>query len=136
MDNSAQETIAITFTPIGFVENKAEDVPRHWTVSSLEGVLAVLPQYQGGLTDLAPGQRIVVLFHFHRSGPFTGKDLRQAKRETGIIKGVFSICSPRRPNAIGMSVLEVLAIDGGRIRVKGLDMFEGTPVLDIKPHIV
>ena len=125
----------IEYTPIGFVENKAEEVPRHWTVSNLEGILAILPQYQKGLTDLTPGQRIVVLFHFHLSAPFTEKDLMQAKRKTGQIKGVFSICSPRRPNAIGMSVLEVLAIDKGRIHAKGLDMLDGTPILDIKPHI-
>ncbi len=128
--------MAIEYTPIGFVENTAEDVPRHWTVSNMEGNLAILPQYEKGLADLAPGQRIVVLFHFHRSGSFDMKDLRQAKRKTGEIKGVFSICSPRRPNAIGMSVLEILSIEKSRIRVKGLDMFEGTPILDIKPYVV
>ena len=49
--------------------------------------------------------------------------------------GVFSICSPIRPNPIGMSVLEVLRIDDNIIQVKGLDMLDGTPILDIKPHI-
>jgi tRNA-Thr(GGU) m(6)t(6)A37 methyltransferase TsaA len=127
--------MVVTYTPIGFVENKADNVPRHYSVSGLEGVLAILPQYEQGLTDLAPGQRIVVLFHFHRSDPFSEQDLRQAQRATGEIRGVFSICSPRRPNAIGMSVLEILAIDSGRIRVKGLDMYDGTPILDIKPYI-
>jgi len=131
----AQQIMVIEYTPIGFVENKAEDVPRHWTVSNMEGILDILPQYEKGLSDLAPGQRIVVLFHFHRSDPFATEDLCQAKRKTGEIKGVFSICSPRRPNAIGMSVLEILAIDKNRIHVKGLDMFEGTPILDIKPYV-
>ncbi len=131
----AQQIMVIEYRPIGFVENKAEDVPRHWTVSDVAGTLAILPQYEKGLSDLAPGQRIVVLFHFHRSDPFDAKDLCQAKRRTGEIKGVFSICSPRRPNAIGMSVLEVLAVDRNRIHVKGLDMFGGTPILDIKPHV-
>ena len=125
--------MAIEYTPIGFVENKAEDVPRHWTVSDLEGILAIQPQYIEGLADLAVGQRIVVLFHFHRSGAFSKAELKQPKRGSGKIRSVFSICSPRRPNPIGMSVLEILAIDGGRIRVRGLDMFDGTPILDIKP---
>ncbi len=49
--------------------------------------------------------------------------------------GVFSICSPIRPNPIGMSILEVLGVEGTTIRVKRLDMLEGTPILDIKPHI-
>jgi tRNA-Thr(GGU) m(6)t(6)A37 methyltransferase TsaA len=135
MEKSTQQTTTVVYTPIGFVENKSGDVPRHWSVSSLEGVLAILPRYERGLTDLTPGQRIAVLFHFHRSAPFSETDLRQAKRATGKIKGVFSICSPRRPNAIGMSILDVLAIDGGRIRVRGLDMLDGTPILDIKPYI-
>jgi tRNA (Thr-GGU) A37 N-methylase len=49
--------------------------------------------------------------------------------------GVFSICSPIRPNPIGMSLLEVVGIEGNRISVKGLDMEDGTPILDLKPHI-
>ncbi len=124
----------IEYSPIGFVETKADDVPRHWTVSNMEGTLAILPQFEKGLCDLTPGQRIAVLFHFHRSDPFSQKDLCQAKRKTGEIKGVFSICSPRRPNAVGMSVLEILSIDKCSIHVRGLDMFDGTPILDIKPY--
>ncbi len=127
--------MSITYAPIGFVENDARQVPRHWTVSSQEGVLAISPPYERGLSDLVPGQRIVVVFHFHRSSSFSEADLRQTKRGTETVKGVFSICSPLRPNAIGLSVVEILGIDGGRIRVRGLDMIDGTPILDIKPHI-
>ncbi len=50
--------------------------------------------------------------------------------------GVFSICSPRRPNPLGLSVFEVLNIRGTSIRVKGLDILDGTPILDIKPYVV
>ena len=127
--------MTIEYTPIGFVENNAEEVPRHWSVSDVEGTLAILPQYTEGLTDIMPGQSLVVLFHFNKSDPFKASDLRQARRTDGRIKGVFSICSPRRPNAIGLSVVKVLSVDNGRIRVKGLDMFDGTPILDIKPNI-
>jgi tRNA (adenine37-N6)-methyltransferase len=125
----------IAYQPIGFVDNQSEEVPRHWTVSDQEGTLAILDQYVAGLADLTAGQQIVVLFHFHRSKPFTPADLRQVKRNSGQIRSVFSICTPCRPNAIGMSVLQVLSIEKGRIRVKGLDMYNGTPILDIKPHI-
>ena len=125
----------IAFTPIGFVENPAADVPRHWTVSDLEGTLVIQAEYAAGLCDIKAGDIIVVLFHFHQSEPFTSADLRQAKRKDGRIMGVFSICSPRRPNPIGLSVVKVIAIDQGRIRVKGLDMYDGTPILDIKPYV-
>ena len=86
----------IAFTPIGFVENPAADVPRHWTVSDLEGTLVIQAEYAAGLCDIKAGDIIVVLFHFHQSEPFTSADLRQAKRKDGRIMGVFSICSPRR----------------------------------------
>lgn len=82
-----------------------------------------------------PGQRIVVLFHFHRSPAFSPDMLCQTPPHRDGPLGVFSICSPKRPNAIGLSVLEVLEKEGSRVRVRGLDMIDGTPILDIKPHI-
>ena len=78
---------------------------------------------------------MVVIFHFHRSPGFSPELLRQTSGQTGRETGVFGICSPIRPNPIGMSVLEVLGIRGASIDVKGLDMLDGTPVLDIKPHV-
>ena len=124
----------IIFKPIGYVRNPHREVPRHWTVSDLEGELDILPEYEAGLADIEVGQRIVVLFHFDRSEPFEAQYLKQKKRNKNEIKGVFSICSPIRPNPIGFSVVTVLAVDAGRIRVRGLDMFDGTPILDIKPY--
>jgi tRNA-Thr(GGU) m(6)t(6)A37 methyltransferase TsaA len=126
---------ALVMTPIGYVRTAAKDVPRHWTVSDLEGELEILPPYVEGLCDIAPGQRIVVLFYFHRSRRFSADLLRQVTRRSKQVKGVFSICSPKRPNPIGLSVLEVLAVAQGRIAVRGLDMFDGTPILDIKPYV-
>ncbi len=55
----------VKLKPIGYVRNDARDVPRHWTVSELEGTLEIDSQYLEGLKDIEPGQRIVVLFHFH-----------------------------------------------------------------------
>lgn len=126
--------MTIQFTPIGAVRHASEDVPRHWTVSDLEGDLEILPEYGDGLADIEAGQQIVVLFHFDRSEPFKPEHLQQKKRHKNEIKGVFSICSHIRPNPIGFSVVTVLAVEGERIRVRGLDMFDGTPILDIKPH--
>ncbi len=123
-------------TAIGFVRNQAKDVPRHWTVSEDEGILEIEAQYREGLKDIQPGQRIVVIFLFHKSPPFDESLLVQTPpHRQGERIGVFSICSPRRPNPIGLSVFEVLGVEGARIRVKGLDTFDGTPILDIKPWI-
>ncbi len=125
--------MAITFEPIGYVKTPVEKVPRHWTVSEAEGVIIVNEEYIAGLKDVKAGQRIVVLFHFHQSPRFTPEFLVQTPHHRNERLGVFSICSPVRPNPIGLSVVEVLAVEGSVIRIKGLDMRDGTPVLDIKP---
>ena len=125
--------LEVTLQAIGWVWHGAEDIPRHWTVSELEGDIEIRSDFVAGLANIAAGQKIMVLFLFDRSPPFSSDLLTQETRHSKEIKGVFSICSPQRPNPIGLSVLEVLAVEGCRLRVRGLDMFDGTPVLDIKP---
>ncbi len=121
--------------PIGFVRTEARDLPRHWSISEVEGMLDMDEAYAEGLRDIEPGLRIVVVFVFHRSPEFSSDLLRQTSGQDGVERGVFSLCSPVRPNPIGMSVLEVLGVEGARITVQGLDMLDGTPILDIKPYI-
>lgn len=126
----------ILLKPIGIVRTKAATVPRHWTVSDAEGTLIIDEAYQEGLRDIRPGQKIIVLFHFHQSQPFSPENLIQKPPHRNEHLGVFSTCSPRRPNPIGLSVVNVLDIEGSTLRVKGIDMIDGTPILDIKPWIV
>jgi len=127
--------MSIELRPIGFVRTDVRELPRHWTVSDVEGTLVIDEEYLEGLRDIEAGQRIVVIFHFHRSPGFSPELLRQTSGQTGRETGVFSICSPVRPNPLGMSVLEVLGVRGTSVDVKRLDMLDGTPVLDIKPHV-
>jgi tRNA-Thr(GGU) m(6)t(6)A37 methyltransferase TsaA len=127
--------MSIELRPIGFVRTDAPDLPRHWSVSDIEGTLVIDEEYSEGLRDIEAGQRIVVIFTFHRSPGFSSELLRQTSGQHGREAGVFSICSPVRPNPIGMSVLEVLGTRGANIDVRRLDMLDGTPILDIKPHI-
>lgn len=126
----------ITLEPIGTAHNEAESIPRHWTVSDVEGTLEIDPMYTEGLANIAPGQRIVVLFHFHKSPPFSDAFMKQTPPHREQSMGVFSICSPNRPNPIGLSILEVLARNGSVLRVRGMDMIDGTPILDLKPFVV
>lgn len=121
--------------PIGFVRTDAETVPRHWTVSDVKGMLVIDESYMEGLKDIHPGQRIVVIFHFHKSPKFTPHFLVQKPPHRNRKAGVFSTCSPIRPNPIGMSVLQVVSVQKNTVYVKGLDMLNGTPILDIKPHM-
>jgi tRNA (adenine37-N6)-methyltransferase len=126
----------ITLTSIGTAHTNAASIPRHWTVSDVEGRLVIDPQYTDGLADIVVGEKIVVLFHFHQSSPFSPSLLKQTPPHRERTFGVFSICSPRRPNPIGLSVLTVLARQENVLHVRGMDMLDGTPILDIKPFIV
>ena len=127
--------MSVELRPIGFVRTDAEDLPRHWSVSDVEGTLVIDEEYSEGLRDIEAGQRIVVIFHFHRSPQLSPDLLRQTSGQDGRETGVFSICSPVRPNPIGMSVVEVLGTRGASIDVRKLDMLDGTPILDIKPCV-
>jgi len=119
--------------PIGVVRSAEPDPPRHWSVSDLEGELRIDPRYREALADICPGERIVVLFVFHRSPRFARRHLTQVPPTRNEPRGVFSTCSPVRPNPIGLSVVDVLRVDGATLKVRGLDMLDGTPILDLKP---
>ncbi len=123
----------VTMKAIGRVRTEATSIPRHWSVSDVEGWLEIEQRYEEGLQDIQVGDSLVVLFWFHKSAPFTPAYLRQKPPHRSRKMGVFSICSPVRPNPIGLSVVEVLAVEGSRLKVKGLDMYDGTPILDLKP---
>ena len=112
--------MSIVMKPIGFVHTDAKKIPRHWTVSDVEGTLVIDERYLEGLKDIKPRQRIVVIFHFHQSPDFDASYLTQTPRHRKKALGVFSICSPVRPNPLGMSVLDVLGVED-----VGLDEEEG-----------
>lgn len=125
--------MGIVFEPIGIVHSpikSTKDAPRFFTISDVKGTIEIYPEFAQGLTYIEREQRIVVIFHFHLSEGF---DLLQRKCTSGELKGVFTLCSPRRPNPIGMSVLELERIEDNILYVSGLDMADETPVLDIKP---
>ncbi|MFO7968195.1 MAG: tRNA (N6-threonylcarbamoyladenosine(37)-N6)-methyltransferase TrmO [Archaeoglobaceae archaeon] len=129
------DNISIELKPIGYVQTDASEVPRHFTISDVEGKLIINEEYLEGMKDIKPGEQIVVIFHFHKSPQFNPSFLRQTPPHRGKEYGVFSICSPMRPNPIGLSILEVLDVKDNIIRVKRLDMLDGTPILDIKPDV-
>jgi tRNA (adenine37-N6)-methyltransferase len=127
--------MAVTMEAIGVVHTDADKVPRHWTVSDVKGTLVIDKKYRKGLRDIQPGQQIVVIFHFHKSPIFTSDLLVQKPPHRNEKLGVFSICSPNRPNPVGMSVLDVLQVEANIIYVQGIDMIDGTPILDLKPFV-
>lgn len=125
--------MGLELKPIGYVSTEAKEIPRSYMVSEVEGILVIDEKYLEGLSDIKAGDRLYILFHFHKSPEFDPKFLRIKPPHLNRKKGVFSTHSPIRPNPIGLSILEVLGIESNRIQVKGLDMLDGTPIWDIKP---
>jgi tRNA (adenine37-N6)-methyltransferase len=127
--------MTIIMNPIGVFHTKEKQIPRHWSISEMEGEIVLDLQWADGLRDIQPGEKIVVIFHFHKSPEFEPENLIQHPKHKERPMGVFSICSPLRPNPVGFSVLTVEDVCENVVFVKHADMIDGTPVLDIKPHI-
>jgi tRNA-Thr(GGU) m(6)t(6)A37 methyltransferase TsaA len=95
------------------------------------GEIEIFPKFAAALDDIEGFSHIIVLFHFHRAGR---AKLRAVPPGQSRPRGIFSTRSPHRPNPLGLSVLRLLRRDGRRLAVAGLDIIDGTPVLDIKPY--
>ncbi|MDO8948092.1 MAG: tRNA (N6-threonylcarbamoyladenosine(37)-N6)-methyltransferase TrmO [Desulfocapsaceae bacterium] len=111
-----------------------EDAPKNFDESERVGTLEIYPEYQEGLEGIAAGQTIVVLFWLHKSSRDILKVYPRDDRSKGL-RGVFATRSPVRPNPIAISELKVLAINGNQLEVSGLDILDGTPIIDIKKKI-
>jgi tRNA (adenine37-N6)-methyltransferase len=122
--------------PIGAVTSpykNTKEIPKGFGVRhEAEGVLEIQPEFVPGLMDIEGFSHLFVLWMFHRSEGFelVGRPPIDNREH-----GVFATRSPRRPNPIGLTVVELLGRDGSRLRVKGVDMLDGTPILDIKPYM-
>jgi tRNA-Thr(GGU) m(6)t(6)A37 methyltransferase TsaA len=97
-----------------------------------EGVLEIRPEFEAGLADIGGFSHLFVLWIFDR---VDGYDLLAHPPSDDRPHGVFATRSPRRPNPIGLTVVELLGRDGARLRVRGVDMLDGTPIVDIKPYL-
>lgn len=97
----------------------------------LEGSVEILPEFVPGLQDLEGFERIWLLYWFDRAAPaqLVVKPFLDQREH-----GVFATRAPCRPNPIGLSCVRLLGIDGGRLRIKDVDILDQTPVLDIKPY--
>lgn len=126
-------TDLLQMKPIGYVSTTAHEVPRFYANSDVTGKLVFDEVYTEGLADIRPGERIYVIFQLHLSRPFDMNKMQSHPPHGTGPKGVFSTRSPVRPNPLGLSIVEVTACRGHILEVKGLDMLDGTPVLDIKP---
>ncbi|HVR71124.1 MAG TPA: tRNA (N6-threonylcarbamoyladenosine(37)-N6)-methyltransferase TrmO [Vicinamibacteria bacterium] len=98
-----------------------------------EGVLEILPELEAGLTDIEGFSHLYVIWVFDRAEPADA--LCGTPPTDDRPHGIFATRGPRRPNPIGLTVVELLGREGPRLRVRGLDMLDGTPILDVKPYL-
>lgn len=97
----------------------------------IQGELEIFKEYADGLKDTEGFSHLIVIFAFHQSERY---NLHTRPFLDDHLRGVFSTRSPHRPNPIGMTIVKVNERKGNRVKVSGVDMIEGTPILDIKPY--
>jgi tRNA-Thr(GGU) m(6)t(6)A37 methyltransferase TsaA len=128
---------AITYRPIGVI--RSENVSPEKTpiqpayAKGCEGQAVIFQEFADGLRDLEGFSHVYVIYHFHQAGPakLIVKPFLQDTEH-----GVFATRAPCRPNAIGLSVVELVRREGNVLHLDGVDILDGTPLLDIKPYTV
>jgi len=112
---------------IGVVDNVEDDI----------STILIYPEFTPGLDGLDSYKRLYILYWLHEGdNPARRATLRVRPRRHGATeeRGVFSTHSPHRPNPVGLTIVELVKREGNRLTVKGLDAFEGSPIVDIKPE--
>jgi len=128
--------IEIRYTPVGivhspFAEPKGTPI-QPGAAHDVGGTVEVFRDFAQGLADLDGFSHVILIYHFHRSGPPALEVEPFLDHRT---HGVFSTRAPNRPNPIGLSVVRLVGIEGNLLHVKDVDILDGTPLLDIKPYV-
>jgi tRNA-Thr(GGU) m(6)t(6)A37 methyltransferase TsaA len=128
--------MAVTLDPIGTVRSpfsSTAEIPKGpGAQHEAEGVLEIRPELAPGLEDIEGFSHLYVIWIFDRA---SGPALTAHPPSDDRPHGVFATRSPQRPNPIGLTVVQLLGRDGTRLRVRGVDMLDGTPIVDIKPYL-
>ena len=126
----------ISFRAIGIIHSPFKE-PKGTPIQArgardVPGTAVVFEPYQEGLKDLDGFSHVILIYHFHlaTAGPLIAKPFLDQESH-----GIFAIRAPSRPNPIGISVVRLCGIDGGRLHLKDVDIVDGTPLLDIKPYV-
>jgi tRNA-Thr(GGU) m(6)t(6)A37 methyltransferase TsaA len=126
----------IQLKPIGIIHTpftKPEGMPiQPAGASGVEGTVEVFEEYRAGLKDLEGFSHIILLYHFHRSRSF---ELQVSPFMDSKPRGLFATRAPKRPNPIGLSVVQLDRIEDGVLHIQNVDILDGTPLLDIKPYV-
>ena len=126
----------IEFAPIGIIRSpfvELEGMPiQPAAATGVKGTVEVFEDFHAGLQDLDGFSHIILLYHFHRSHSFNLHLVPFMDLEP---RGLFATRAPRRPNPIGLSVVQLDKIENGVLHIQNVDILDGTPLLDIKPYV-
>jgi len=123
----------VVFTPIGFVVNSFNERGDPKILRNSESTLILDEKYIGALDGLDRFKYLLIIFYFDRAEGYQERVHPMGDKSIPE-RGVLATRSPCRPNPIGVTVAEILSVQGNTIRVTGLDALNGTPILDIKPY--
>jgi tRNA-Thr(GGU) m(6)t(6)A37 methyltransferase TsaA len=126
----------IEYTPIGTIRSpfaEPTDMPIQPTGAvGVKGTIEVLETFRDGLKDLDGFSHLILLYHFHHSQGFNLQPVPFLDREP---RGLFATRAPKRPNPIGLSVVQLDKIEDCLLHITNVDILDGTPLLDIKPYV-
>ena len=126
----------ILIHPIGIIHTPFSDrtgTPIQASRSQAKGFVEVSPEYAPGLQDLDGFSHIFLVYVFHKSNGFS---LTVKPFLDDALHGIFATRYPERPNPIGLSVVRLITCQGNTLEIEGVDMLDGTPLLDIKPYVM
>jgi tRNA-Thr(GGU) m(6)t(6)A37 methyltransferase TsaA len=127
---------SLAYRPVGVIHSPLKEAfgapIQSVAARDVEGVVELFPQYAEGLRDIDGFSHLILIYHFHLSDNSSLIVRPYLDDET---HGVFATRAPARPNPIGISVVRLTRVHGTRLHITGVDMLDGTPVLDIKPYI-
>lgn len=126
----------VVLTPVGVVHSplneESKDVPFQSFTSEIEGSIELKEEYEQGLEGIEGFSHLSIIYYIHKNKKTKLMTVPLLEKEE---RGIFGTRSPSRPNHIGVSTVRLVSREGRFLKVKGLDIFDGTPVLDIKPYV-
>lgn len=124
-------------TPVGYVRSEIrerEQAPRQGRDASMQARIEILPRYRDAMEGVGEWSQLLVICWMHLAGRDTLAVHPRGDRNVPLA-GVFATRSPARPNPLAVYTVDLLMVEGTALHVRGIDAVDGTPVLDIKPHI-
>ena len=124
----------ILINPIGIIRTPHTDVSnmpiQPIAAEGIRGTIELLPEYAAGLKDIEGFSHLTLIYRFHK---IDGYELEVVPFMDTVAHGIFASKAPKRPNAIGISTVKLIAVEGNTLHIEQVDMLDGTPLIDIKP---